>query len=87
MNRITSNPDICHGKPCIRGLRYPVQSVLEWLAGGMTVADVLEDYPDLEADDIYAALALTAAGRDAVHTLNLPDKNMWHVGNLVCSAA
>jgi len=60
MNRITSNPDICHGKPCIRGLRYPVQSVLEWLAGGMTVADVLADYPDLEADDIYAALAYAA---------------------------
>lgn len=57
MNRIASNPDICHGKPCIRGLRYAVQSVLEWLAGGMTVADVLADYPDLEADDIYAALA------------------------------
>jgi uncharacterized protein (DUF433 family) len=60
MDRITSNPDICHGKPCIRGLRYPVQSVLEWLAGGMTVADVLVDYPDLEADDIYAALAYAA---------------------------
>lgn len=60
MDRISSNPDICHGKPCIRGLRYPVQSVLEWLAGGMTVADVLVDYPDLEADDIYAALAYAA---------------------------
>ena len=60
MDRITSNPNICHGKPCIRGLRYPVQSVLEWLAGGMTVADVLVDYPDLEADDIYAALAYAA---------------------------
>ena len=60
MDRITSNPDICHGKPCIRGLRYPVQSVLEWLACGMTVADVLVDYPDLEADDIYAALAYAA---------------------------
>ena len=60
MDRTTSNPDICHGKPCIRGLRYPVQSVLEWLAGGMTVADVLVDYPDLEADDIYAALAYAA---------------------------
>lgn len=60
MDRITSNPDICHGKPCIRGLRYPVQSVLEWLAGGMTVADVLVDYPHLEADDIYAALAYAA---------------------------
>jgi uncharacterized protein (DUF433 family) len=60
MNRITTNPEICHGKPCIRGLRYPVQTVLEWLAGGMTVADILADYPDLEADDIYAALAYAA---------------------------
>ncbi len=60
MDRITTHPDICHGKPCIRGLRYPVQSVLEWLAGGMTVADILADYPDLEADDIYAALAYAA---------------------------
>lgn len=60
MNRITASPDICHGKPCIRGLRYPVQSVLEWLAGGMSMADILADYPDLEADDIYAALAYAA---------------------------
>ena len=67
MNRITSNPDICHGKPCIRGLRYPAQSVLEWLAGGMTVADVLADYPDLEADDIYAALAYAARLRQTNH--------------------
>ena len=60
MNRITVNLDICHGKPCIRGLRYPVQSVLKWLASGMTVADILADYPDLEADDIYAELAYAA---------------------------
>jgi uncharacterized protein (DUF433 family) len=60
MNRITYDPDICHGKPCIRGLRYPVQTVLEWLASGMTVADILSDYPDLEAQDIYAALGYAA---------------------------
>ncbi len=60
MNRITTNSDICHGKPCIRGLRYPVQTVLEWLAGGMTFDDILSDYPDLEAEDIYAALAYAA---------------------------
>ena len=40
INRITSDPAICHGKPCIRGLRYPVESVLEWLAGGMTIEAV-----------------------------------------------
>ena len=60
MNRITTSPEICHGKPCIRGLRYPVQTVLEWLASGMNVADILNDYSDLEADDIYAALAYAA---------------------------
>lgn len=60
MNRITTNPDICHGKPCIRGLRYPVQTILEWLGGGMTVVEILDDYPDLESDDIFAALAYAA---------------------------
>ena len=60
MNRITVDPNICHGKPCIRGLRYPVQTVLEWLASGMSVADILDDYSDLEADDIYAVLAYAA---------------------------
>ena len=56
-NRITSDPGICHGKPCIRGLRYPVESVLEWLAAGMTIEEILGDYADLERDDILAALA------------------------------
>ncbi len=37
--RITIDPAVCHGKPCIRGLRYPVETVLEWLAGGMSVED------------------------------------------------
>ncbi|MDH4383393.1 MAG: DUF433 domain-containing protein [Gammaproteobacteria bacterium] len=60
INRITSDPAICHGKPCIRGLRYPVESVLEWLAGGMTIEEVLADYADLERDDILAALAYAA---------------------------
>jgi uncharacterized protein (DUF433 family) len=60
IDRITSDPAICHGKPCIRGLRYPVESVLEWLAGGMTIEEVLADYADLERDDILAALAYAA---------------------------
>jgi uncharacterized protein (DUF433 family) len=58
--RITINPDICHGKPCIRGLRYPVEGVLEWLAGGMTIEDILADYEDLEREDILAVLAYAA---------------------------
>ena len=58
--RITIDPNICHGKPCIRGLRYPVQGVLEWLSSGMSIEDILDDYQDLEADDIYAALSYAA---------------------------
>ena len=58
--RITISPEICHGKPSIRGMRYPVESVLEWLAGGMTIEEILVDYHDLERDDILAALAYAA---------------------------
>ena len=57
---ITINPDICHGKPCIRGLRYPVECVLEWLASGMTVDDILSDYEDLNREDILAVLSYAA---------------------------
>jgi len=57
---ITINPDICHGKPCVRGLRYPVESVLEWLASGMTVDDILADYEDLNREDILAVLSYAA---------------------------
>jgi len=56
-DRITIDPAVCHGKPCIRGLRYPVENVLEWLAGGMTIDEILADYEDLEREDILAALA------------------------------
>lgn len=59
-NRITRDPAICHGKPCIRGLRYTVESVLEWLASGMTIEEILADFPDLERNDILAALAYAA---------------------------
>lgn len=57
---MTVNADICHGKPCIRGLRYPVENVLEWLSAGMTVEEILADYQDLERDDIMAALEFAA---------------------------
>ncbi len=57
INRITMDPDICHGKPIIRGLRYPVENMLELLASGMTIVELLEDYPDLERDDFLACFA------------------------------
>lgn len=59
-DRITLDPALCHGKPCIRGLRYPVENILEWLAGGMSIDQILVDYPDLEREDILAALAYAA---------------------------
>ena len=60
LDRITIDPAICHGKPAIRGLRYPVETILELLSGGMTPDELLADYPDLERDDILAALAFAA---------------------------
>ena len=60
LDRITIDPAICHGKPCIRGLRYPVEVILELLSAGMTIDDILADYEDLEREDILAVLAFAA---------------------------
>lgn len=56
LTRITIDQNICHGKPTIRGLRYPVESILELLASGMTYEEILSDFPDLEKEDILACL-------------------------------
>jgi uncharacterized protein (DUF433 family) len=56
LTRITVDPQICHGKPCIRGRRYPVEVILEYLAGGDSVDDLTREFPDLERDDILACL-------------------------------
>jgi uncharacterized protein (DUF433 family) len=58
--RITIEPGKRGGKPCIRGLRITVYDVLDYLAGGMSEADILADFPDLERDDVRAALAFAA---------------------------
>ena len=60
LQRITVSPDICHGKPCVRGLRYPVSMLLELLSSGMTTEAILADYEDLEREDLLAALAYAA---------------------------
>jgi len=57
MKRITVNPDICHGKPTVRNMRYPVENILELLSAGMTIDEILKDYADLEKEDILACLA------------------------------
>ncbi len=56
INRITIDKGICHGKPTIRGLRYPVENMLELLASGMSINELLEDYPDLEREDFLACI-------------------------------
>ncbi|MFZ1233890.1 MAG: DUF433 domain-containing protein [Thiofilum sp.] len=57
LNRITLDPNICHGKPTIRGLRYPVETMLELFSAGMSIEEILDDYEDLERDDLLAVLS------------------------------
>ncbi|MFA0750505.1 MAG: hypothetical protein SLRJCFUN_000908 [Candidatus Fervidibacter sp.] len=58
--RITIDPEKCLGKPCIRGLRIPVASILSYLSAGMTIDEILAEFPELEREDIYEALAFAA---------------------------
>lgn len=60
LERIVIDPAVCHGKPCVRGLRYPVDFLLELLSSGMTSQQILDDYEDLEHEDILAVLAYAA---------------------------
>ena len=60
LDRVTVDPGICHGKPCIRGLRYPVEMLLELMGAGMSAADILADYEDLEPEDLQAVLVYAA---------------------------
>ena len=60
LERITIDPEVCHGKPTIRGLRYPVENILELLASGMDMEELLNDYPDLEKEDILACIEFAA---------------------------
>jgi uncharacterized protein (DUF433 family) len=60
LDRITINTDICHGKPTIRNMRYPVELILDLLSSGMSIAEIIDDYPALEEDDIKACLAFAS---------------------------
>lgn len=64
LDRITSNPRQCGGRPCIRGMRIRVKDVIDMLAGGATTSEILKDYPYLEPEDIQASLAYAAAQID-----------------------
>ena len=56
MQRITINPEICHGKPCIRGMRWPVEVILDMLGSGMTFDEIIEEHSELEKDDVFACI-------------------------------
>ena len=60
LDRITTNPDICHGKPTIRGMRYPVEMILDLLSSGMTNEEIIDDYPAKELADIMACLTFAS---------------------------
>ena len=72
LERITIDPLICHGKPCIRGLRYPVSSILEYLAAGDTVEDILAEFADLEEEDIKACLAFAVLAVNTKGSIVIP---------------
>ncbi len=55
-DRITIDSEICHGKPCIRGMRWPVEVILDMLGSGMSTDEIIEDHPELEKEDILACL-------------------------------
>lgn len=56
LDRITIDQNICHGKPCIRGMRWPVEVIIDLLGSGMTIEQIIADHPELEKEDILASL-------------------------------
>lgn len=60
-DRITMDPEKCFGKPCVRGLRMPVASILAYLSGGMSIEEMLKQWPEIEREDIYQALGFACA--------------------------
>ena len=60
LKRISINPEVCHGKPTIRNTRHMVEGIIEYLAGGDSIEDILIEFPDLEKEDILACLAFAA---------------------------
>jgi uncharacterized protein (DUF433 family) len=60
LSRITIDPDVCHGKPAIRHLRFAVEHVLEYLAAGDTPEDLLVEFPELQREDVLACIAFAA---------------------------
>lgn len=66
LSRITLSPEICHGKPCIRSMRWPVEIIIDLLSSSMTIEQIIEDHPELEKEDVLASLEyakITLSGR------------------------
>lgn len=72
LDRITTDSDICHGSPCVRGLRYPVSFILDLLSSGMTQEEILADYPDLEMEDLLACLRYAARLSEVKRFVRMP---------------
>jgi len=60
LQRISSDPDICHGKPCIKGTRIPVYLIVSLVAEGESIESIIQDYPSLTPEDIKAAISYAA---------------------------
>lgn len=60
IERISIDPEICHGKPCVRGMRWPVEVILDMLGSGMSTEEIIEDHPELEKEDILASLSFNS---------------------------
>ncbi|MCB8924584.1 MAG: DUF433 domain-containing protein [Ardenticatenaceae bacterium] len=71
-DRITLDPNKCFGKPCIRGMRMPVASILSYLSSGMSVEEILTEWPELEIEDIYQALGYAALSMEE-RVVSLPE--------------
>jgi len=83
LSRISIDPAVCHGKPVIRGLRYPVESLLEYLAGGDSLDDVLAEFPDLEREDLQACIQFAAQSLNLERKMDEQEEaeeaeNQWH---------
>lgn len=89
LSRITINPEICHGKPTIRNKRYMVEVILDLLSSGMTNQEILEDYPELQNEDILACLALAAKILRVKSYANILGWGFWlmhtlHICSMMC---
>ncbi len=71
LNQISINSEIRFGKPCIKGTRIAISDILQWLASGMTYSEILEDYPQLTQEHIFAALKFAAQRENIIKMISI----------------